>query len=169
MSPAGYRFLLHVAPRIEKVLIPPTRGRLSWPESAGWGWSRRHARSPGRRARIRCTSDQRLRRAACDRVQLRARNASGLERQPAGAPRMHRRVQWVRPAKYRADAAHRRRPRLGMGHGHRLLRRLRTLPRQLRTTRDQAFPPPGQALRAPSTSPILGVHGLFSQPSVSDR
>jgi deazaflavin-dependent oxidoreductase (nitroreductase family) len=29
MSPAGYRFLLHVAPRIDKVLIPPTRGRLS--------------------------------------------------------------------------------------------------------------------------------------------
>jgi deazaflavin-dependent oxidoreductase (nitroreductase family) len=29
MSPAGYRFLLHLAPRIDKVLIPPTRGRLS--------------------------------------------------------------------------------------------------------------------------------------------
>jgi deazaflavin-dependent oxidoreductase (nitroreductase family) len=29
MSPAGFRFLLHVAPRIDKVLIPPTRGRLS--------------------------------------------------------------------------------------------------------------------------------------------
>lgn len=29
MSPAGYRFLLHVAPRIDKVLIPPTRARLS--------------------------------------------------------------------------------------------------------------------------------------------
>jgi deazaflavin-dependent oxidoreductase (nitroreductase family) len=29
MSPPGYRFLLHVAPRIDKVLIPPTRGRLS--------------------------------------------------------------------------------------------------------------------------------------------
>jgi deazaflavin-dependent oxidoreductase (nitroreductase family) len=29
MSPVGYRFLLHVAPRIDKVLIPPTRGRLS--------------------------------------------------------------------------------------------------------------------------------------------
>lgn len=29
MSPAGYRFLLHVAPRIDKVLIPRTNGRLS--------------------------------------------------------------------------------------------------------------------------------------------
>jgi deazaflavin-dependent oxidoreductase (nitroreductase family) len=29
MSPAGYRFLLHIAPRVDKVLIPPTRGRLS--------------------------------------------------------------------------------------------------------------------------------------------
>ena len=29
MSPVGYRFLLHLAPRIDKVLIPPTGGRLS--------------------------------------------------------------------------------------------------------------------------------------------
>jgi deazaflavin-dependent oxidoreductase (nitroreductase family) len=29
MSQAGYRFLLHVAPRMDKLLIPPTRGRLS--------------------------------------------------------------------------------------------------------------------------------------------
>ena len=29
MSPAGYQFLLHLAPRIDKVLIPPTGGRLS--------------------------------------------------------------------------------------------------------------------------------------------
>ena len=29
MSPVGYWFLLHLAPRIDKVLIPPTRGRLS--------------------------------------------------------------------------------------------------------------------------------------------
>jgi deazaflavin-dependent oxidoreductase (nitroreductase family) len=29
MSPIGYRFLLHVAPRIDKVLIPLTNGRLS--------------------------------------------------------------------------------------------------------------------------------------------
>jgi deazaflavin-dependent oxidoreductase (nitroreductase family) len=29
MSPAGYRFLLHLAPRIDKVLIPQTKGRLS--------------------------------------------------------------------------------------------------------------------------------------------
>ncbi len=29
MSPAGYWFLLHLAPRIDKMLIPPTRGRLS--------------------------------------------------------------------------------------------------------------------------------------------
>jgi deazaflavin-dependent oxidoreductase (nitroreductase family) len=29
MSPVGYRFLLHVAPRIDKVLIPLTNGRLS--------------------------------------------------------------------------------------------------------------------------------------------
>jgi len=29
MSPPGYRFLLHVAPRIDKVLIPRTHGRLS--------------------------------------------------------------------------------------------------------------------------------------------
>jgi deazaflavin-dependent oxidoreductase (nitroreductase family) len=29
MSRAGYRFLLHVAPRIDKVVIPRTRGRLS--------------------------------------------------------------------------------------------------------------------------------------------
>ena len=36
MSPAGYRFLLHVAPRIDKVLIPRTNGRLS---SAGVGKS----------------------------------------------------------------------------------------------------------------------------------
>jgi deazaflavin-dependent oxidoreductase (nitroreductase family) len=34
MSPAGYRYLLHLAPRIDKVLIPPTNGRLS---SAGIG------------------------------------------------------------------------------------------------------------------------------------
>ena len=33
MSPLGYRFLLNVAPRIDKVLIPRTRGRLS---SAGF-------------------------------------------------------------------------------------------------------------------------------------
>ncbi|MFZ0905877.1 MAG: nitroreductase family deazaflavin-dependent oxidoreductase [Mycobacterium sp.] len=29
MSPVGYRFLLHLAPRIDKVLIPRTHGRLS--------------------------------------------------------------------------------------------------------------------------------------------
>ncbi len=29
MSPVGYRYLLHVAPRIDKVVIPRTRGRLS--------------------------------------------------------------------------------------------------------------------------------------------
>lgn len=29
MSPAGYQFLLRVAPRIDKVLIPRTKGRLS--------------------------------------------------------------------------------------------------------------------------------------------
>jgi deazaflavin-dependent oxidoreductase (nitroreductase family) len=29
MSPVGYQFLLHVAPRIDKVLIPRTHGRLS--------------------------------------------------------------------------------------------------------------------------------------------
>jgi deazaflavin-dependent oxidoreductase (nitroreductase family) len=29
MSPVGYQFLLHLAPRIDKVLIPPTGGRLS--------------------------------------------------------------------------------------------------------------------------------------------
>jgi deazaflavin-dependent oxidoreductase (nitroreductase family) len=29
MSPVGYQFLLRVAPRIDKVLIPPTGGRLS--------------------------------------------------------------------------------------------------------------------------------------------
>lgn len=29
MSPAGYQFLLHLAPRIDKVLIPCTNGRLS--------------------------------------------------------------------------------------------------------------------------------------------
>jgi len=29
MSPAGYHFLLHLAPRIDKVLIPRTNGRLS--------------------------------------------------------------------------------------------------------------------------------------------
>jgi deazaflavin-dependent oxidoreductase (nitroreductase family) len=29
MSPAGYQFLIHVAPRIDKVLIPRTNGRLS--------------------------------------------------------------------------------------------------------------------------------------------
>jgi deazaflavin-dependent oxidoreductase (nitroreductase family) len=29
MSPAGYRYLLHLAPRIDKVVIPRTRGRLS--------------------------------------------------------------------------------------------------------------------------------------------
>jgi deazaflavin-dependent oxidoreductase (nitroreductase family) len=34
MSPAGYLFLLHLAPRIDKVLIPRTTGRLS---SAGIG------------------------------------------------------------------------------------------------------------------------------------
>jgi deazaflavin-dependent oxidoreductase (nitroreductase family) len=34
MSSAGYRYLLHLAPRIDKVLIPRTNGRLS---SAGIG------------------------------------------------------------------------------------------------------------------------------------
>jgi deazaflavin-dependent oxidoreductase (nitroreductase family) len=34
MSPAGYQFLLHLAPRVDKVLIPLTNGRLS---SAGVG------------------------------------------------------------------------------------------------------------------------------------
>src|SRR6202020_286099 len=34
MSPLGYQFLRHLAPRIDKVLIPPTNGRLS---SAGIG------------------------------------------------------------------------------------------------------------------------------------
>src|ERR1700760_3074452 len=29
MSPLGYRFVLHLAPRIDKMLIPPTNGRLS--------------------------------------------------------------------------------------------------------------------------------------------
>lgn len=29
MTPVGYRFLLHVAPRIDKAVIPRTKGRLS--------------------------------------------------------------------------------------------------------------------------------------------
>jgi deazaflavin-dependent oxidoreductase (nitroreductase family) len=29
MSPVGYQFMQHLAPRIDKVLIPPTNGRLS--------------------------------------------------------------------------------------------------------------------------------------------
>jgi deazaflavin-dependent oxidoreductase (nitroreductase family) len=29
MTPAGYRYLIHLAPRIDKVLIPRTNGRLS--------------------------------------------------------------------------------------------------------------------------------------------
>lgn len=29
MTPVGYQFLLHLAPRIDKVLIPRTKGRLS--------------------------------------------------------------------------------------------------------------------------------------------
>ena len=33
MSPVGYQFLFHLAPRIDKVLIPRTKGRLS---SAGF-------------------------------------------------------------------------------------------------------------------------------------
>ena len=33
MSPAGYQFLVHLAPRIDKAVIPRTRGRLS---SAGF-------------------------------------------------------------------------------------------------------------------------------------
>jgi hypothetical protein len=53
MSPLGYQFLLHLAPRIDKVLIPPTNGRLSSIGIGRVGWSRRPVRSPGCSARIR--------------------------------------------------------------------------------------------------------------------
>jgi hypothetical protein len=33
MSPVGYQFLIHLAPRIDRALIPRTKGRLS---SAGF-------------------------------------------------------------------------------------------------------------------------------------
>jgi hypothetical protein len=50
MSPAGYRFLLHLAPRIDKVLIPPTRGRLSSIGIGRVGLVTTTVRSPGYRA-----------------------------------------------------------------------------------------------------------------------
>ena len=53
MSPVGYQFIMHVAPRIDKVLIPRTKGRLSSIDSAWWGWSRPPAPSRDSRVRIR--------------------------------------------------------------------------------------------------------------------
>ena len=165
MSPLGYQFLLHLAPRIDKVLIPPTNGRLS---SMGIG-KVGLVTTTGCEVRVAAHAaadiDQRLRRAARDRVQLRAPAASGLERQPAGASRMHGRVHGSDRA-VPSRAAHRRRPRLGMGQ------RLPTSTPVTSATgpaahhaRSGSFgsglpPEDGIGLLA-----ICGVHGLFSLPS----
>jgi hypothetical protein len=53
MSPAGYQFLIRLAPPIDKVLIPRTNGRLSSAGIDRVGSSRRPVRSPGWRAPIR--------------------------------------------------------------------------------------------------------------------
>ena len=50
-----------------------------------------------------------------------------------------------------------------------LNRRLRALPNKMRATRDQGLPPPAHRRLTASASSVLGVHGLFNQPSMSDR
>ena len=88
MSRAGNQFALHLAPRIDKVLIPRTKGRLS-----AMGFDKVGlVTSTGRQIRTAAThpliliddSDGLL----AIRPQLWARKSSGLE-EAAGAPRMH--------------------------------------------------------------------------------
>jgi F420H(2)-dependent quinone reductase len=138
MSPVGYQFLLHLAPRIDKVLIPPTNGRLS---SAGIGRVGL-VTTTGAKSGLQRTHPLTLIKDSDGLLAIgsnygRAKHP-GLERQPAGASRMHGRVHGSDRA-IPSRAAHRRCPRVGMGHGYRLLRRLRALPGQLRTARDQGL------------------------------
>jgi len=142
MSPAGYRFLLHVAPRIDKVVIPRTHGRLS---SAGIDRvglvTTTGAKSGLARTQPPVLIDDSDGLLAIG--QLWSPTTPGLERQPAGAPRMHRRVHGS-AGEVPRRAAHRRRARLGMGHGHRLLRglpryRASCAPREIRLFRLKPF------------------------------
>jgi hypothetical protein len=64
-------------------------------------------------------------------------------------------VEFMAPTAQYRRSAHRRRPRLGMGHGYRLLRRLRELSGQLRTARDQGLSPATCRLR-----PRIGLGDL---------
>ena len=75
MSPVGYQFLLHLAPRIDKVLIPPTNGRLSSVGNRQGGAGHDDGCEVGVAAHASADIDRRLRRAARDRVQLRARHS----------------------------------------------------------------------------------------------
>jgi deazaflavin-dependent oxidoreductase (nitroreductase family) len=134
MSPAGYRFLLHVAPRIDKVLIPPTRGRLS---SIGIG-----------RVGLVTTTGAKSGSPRIHPLTL-INNSDGLlaigsnygrAKHPAWSANLlaHHEctIEFMGPPdEVSRRAAHRRCPRLGMGHGYRLLRRLPTLPREIRLFR----------------------------------
>ena len=123
MSPLGYQFVLHLAPRIDKVLIPPTNGRLS---SMGIGRVGL-VTTTGAKSGLQRTQPLTLINDSDGLLAIGSNygraTASGLERQPAGASRMHGRIHGSDGA-IPSRAAHWRRPRRGMGHGYRLLRRL---------------------------------------------
>ena len=187
MSPAGYRYLLDVAPRIDKVLIPRTHGRLS---SAGIDRvglvTTTGAKSglPRTHALVLIDDSDGL---------LAIGSNYGRPPHPAWSTNLLAHPECTvefkgPPAQYRAELLSGDARASALGRGHRLLCRLRALPSQLRTTRDQALPPSAHrglttrskarsnALTARSRlrrcfvrSSVLGVHGLFNQPSMSDR
>jgi hypothetical protein len=92
MSPVGYQFLLRVAPRIDKILIPRTRGRLS---STGFDKvgvvTTTGAKSGQPRTNPLVLIDD-GEWPACRRLELWTLEPPSVERQPAGPPRVHGRV-----------------------------------------------------------------------------
>jgi len=138
MSPVGYQFLLHLAPRIDKVLIPPDKRPAELDRNRQGGAGHDDGCEVGVAAHPSADIDQRLRRAARDRVQLRRPQHPAWSANLLAHPECA--VEFMAPtAQYRAELLSWRRPRRGMGHGYRLLRRLRALPGQLRTARDQGL------------------------------
>ena len=123
MSPPGYQFLLHLAPRIDKVLIPPTNGRLS---SMGIGRVGL-VTTTGAKSGLQRTQPLTL---INDSDGLLAIGSNyGRATHPAWTANLLAHpectVEFMAPARpIPSRAVHRRCPRLGMGHGYRLLRRL---------------------------------------------
>jgi deazaflavin-dependent oxidoreductase (nitroreductase family) len=140
MSPAGYRYLVRLAPRLDKVLIPRTNGRLS---SAGIDRvglvTTTGATSGLPRTQPLVLLD--------DSDGLLAIGSNyGRPTHPAWSANLLAHPECTvefraAPRAIPSRAAHRGGPHVGVGQSHRLLLRLRALSRRLRTPLDLDLPP----------------------------